>query len=143
MRYRRAVAKLRALAEMCSHTTRHPFDEPLLHEACVFGEELPDPRAGAILVPRWSRRVRVPRPGRAATHRPAEDHGRSDRAARADRRRAATALARLRAAHGSYWERDWRREHRGNGRYPEHHLWDTVHSYLDLLDVHRNQDTSA
>lgn len=55
----------------------------------------------------------------------------------------ASALARLRAAHGSYWERDWRREHRGNGRYPEHHLWDTVHGYLDLLDAHRNQDTTA
>lgn len=33
-----------------------------------------------------------------------------------------------------YWERDWRREHRGNRRYPENELWEAVNGYLDLLD---------
>ena len=33
------------------------------------------------------------------------------------------ALRHLRQVHGSYWDADWRREHRGMGRYPEHELW--------------------
>ena len=45
------------------------------------------------------------------------------------------ALARLRAVRGSYWEREWRREHRGNYRYPENELWDAVDGYLDLLET--------
>ncbi|WP_157548499.1 DUF7711 family protein [Nonomuraea candida] len=45
------------------------------------------------------------------------------------------ALAHLRAVHGQYWDRRWRREHRGLGRYPEHHLWEAVQGYLDLLDA--------
>ena len=45
------------------------------------------------------------------------------------------ALSHLRAVHASYWERDWRREHRGSGRYPEHHLWEAVHGYLDLHEA--------
>lgn len=45
----------------------------------------------------------------------------------------ASALAHLRAVHGSYWDGEWRREHRGSGRYPEHHLWDAVEGYLDVL----------
>jgi hypothetical protein len=44
------------------------------------------------------------------------------------------ALARLRDVHRNYWERDWRREHRGNYRYPENTLWEAVDGYLDLLD---------
>jgi hypothetical protein len=47
----------------------------------------------------------------------------------------ATALGRLRAVHASYWDHDWRREHRGLGRYPEHHLWEAVQGYLDLHDA--------
>ena len=31
----------------------------------------------------------------------------------------AAALSRLCAVHASYWDHDWRREHRGFGRYPE------------------------
>jgi len=45
------------------------------------------------------------------------------------------ALSHLRAVHACYWDRDWRREHRGSGRYPEHHLWEAVHGYLDLNDA--------
>jgi len=45
------------------------------------------------------------------------------------------ALARLRDVHRNYWERDWRREHRGNYRYPENELWEAVDGYLDLLDA--------
>jgi len=56
-----------------------------------------------------------------------------------------TALRRLRQVHGSYWEPDWRREHRGMGRYPEHELWEAVEGYLDLLSASRptlpNADT--
>jgi hypothetical protein len=47
----------------------------------------------------------------------------------------AAALSRLRAVHASYWDHDWRREHRGFGRYPEHHLWEAVRGYLDLYDA--------
>jgi hypothetical protein len=43
-----------------------------------------------------------------------------------------TALSHLRAVHASYWDRDWRREHRGSGRYPENELWEAVDAYLDL-----------
>ncbi|MFG1707128.1 hypothetical protein ACFLIM_28430 [Nonomuraea sp. M3C6] len=53
-----------------------------------------------------------------------------------------TALDHLRAVHGSYWDRQWRREHRGLGRYPEHHLWEAVQGYLDLLDVHDERSDS-
>lgn len=46
-------------------------------------------------------------------------------------------LAHLRRTEASYWERDWRRDHRGSGIYPENHLWDATHGYLDLLTAHR------
>ena len=45
------------------------------------------------------------------------------------------ALSYLRAIHGSYWDQNWRREHHGSGRYPEHHLWEAVQGYLDLHDA--------
>jgi hypothetical protein len=45
------------------------------------------------------------------------------------------ALARLRAVRENYWGHDWRREHRGNGRYPENELWEAAAEYLDLLDA--------
>lgn len=47
----------------------------------------------------------------------------------------AAALGHLRAVRDCYWDRDWRREHRGLGRYPEHELWDAVNGYLDLHDA--------
>ncbi|WP_459719370.1 DUF7711 family protein [Actinophytocola sp. KF-1] len=52
----------------------------------------------------------------------------------------AAALARLREVHANYWERDWRRQHRGNYRYPENALWEAVDGYLDLLDAARPSD---
>ena len=48
-----------------------------------------------------------------------------------------TALAHLREVRDKYWDRDWRREHRGGGRYPENELWEAVEGYLDLLDASR------
>jgi hypothetical protein len=53
------------------------------------------------------------------------------------------ALGHLRDVHDAYWERDWRREHRGYGRYPENDLWEAVDNYLDLRDAAQppaNQD---
>jgi hypothetical protein len=42
----------------------------------------------------------------------------------------------LRAVRDRYWDDgDWRRGHRGGGRYPEHYLWEAVDGYLDLLDA--------
>jgi hypothetical protein len=46
-------------------------------------------------------------------------------------------LAHLQRVEGGYWERDWRSTHRGSGVYPENHLWDAVHGYLDLLTASR------
>jgi hypothetical protein len=47
------------------------------------------------------------------------------------------ALSHLRDVHRSYWEQQWRHDHRGFGRYPEHELWEAVEGYLDLLDAAR------
>jgi hypothetical protein len=48
------------------------------------------------------------------------------------------ALRHLRQVHASYWDVDWRREHRGMGRYPEHELWEAVEGYLDLMSASRS-----
>jgi hypothetical protein len=45
------------------------------------------------------------------------------------------ALRRLREVHELYWDHEWRREHKGLGRYPEHELWEAVAGYLDLFDA--------
>lgn len=45
------------------------------------------------------------------------------------------ALAHLRQVRDEYWDRDWRREHRGDGRYPENELWEAVEGYLHILDA--------
>jgi hypothetical protein len=42
-------------------------------------------------------------------------------------------LAHLRRTEAGYWKRDWRGAHRGAGVYPENHLWNAIHGYLDLL----------
>ncbi|HEV2372163.1 MAG TPA: hypothetical protein VGS19_08345 [Streptosporangiaceae bacterium] len=47
----------------------------------------------------------------------------------------AAALTHLRTVCDSYWDQNWRREHRGSGRYPEHVLWEATHAYLDLRDA--------
>jgi hypothetical protein len=49
----------------------------------------------------------------------------------------AASLAHLQRVEAGYWERDWRTTHRGSGVYPENHLWDAVHGYLDLLTASR------
>ena len=41
----------------------------------------------------------------------------------------------LRAVEATYWDDDWRSSNRGYGIYPEHHLWEAVHGYIDLLDA--------
>ena len=51
------------------------------------------------------------------------------------------ALRHLREVRDSYWEYDWRKEHRGLGRYPEHELWEAVEGYLDVLDASRSAVT--
>ena len=48
------------------------------------------------------------------------------------------ALAHLREVRDKYWDHDWRREHRGDGRYPENELWDAVEGFLDLVDASRS-----
>lgn len=45
------------------------------------------------------------------------------------------ALDSLRETCDRYWEPEWRRAHRGGGRYPENTLWDAVFGYLELLDA--------
>lgn len=53
------------------------------------------------------------------------------------------ALRHLRDVHGSYWDQQWRRDHRGLGRYPEHELWEAVEGYLDLLSASHPAAPSA
>jgi hypothetical protein len=42
-------------------------------------------------------------------------------------------LSHLRKVTEAYWDREWRRDHRGLGLYPEHHLWRAARGYFDLL----------
>ncbi|MFC4854593.1 DUF7711 family protein [Actinophytocola glycyrrhizae] len=194
MHYRRAVQRLRMLAQACQQTTSSTLDESLLREAYVFGEvldgadsielvevamvlDLPSeqvpwesqPNGTRWLVdvlrldkgayaywwrsrhdPVWNHHIREPvrfwsldGPDedvlRALSERRFADlprvvadpgEVRAQTAAALD-----TALARLRAVHANYWERDWRQENRGNHRYPENALWEAVAGYLDLLDA--------
>lgn len=193
MHYRRAVEKLRVLADACQWTTRLPLEEPFLREAYVFGdvlegvdpiehiqvaftlnlppEDVPwcsQPPGTPWLVdslrldkggiafwwrsrhePVWNHLIREPvrfwsldgidetvlealRERRFAdlprlTASPAEQRRRAE--AELDR-----SLAHLRAVRQRYWDRDWRKDHRGGGRYPEDHLWEAADGYLDLLD---------
>lgn len=46
-------------------------------------------------------------------------------------------LAHLRRVEAGYWAREWRTAHRGSGVYPENHLWEATHGYLDLLTASR------
>jgi hypothetical protein len=45
----------------------------------------------------------------------------------------AASLGHLQRVDAAYWEREWRRDHKGLGSYPEDHLWRAIHGYLDLL----------
>jgi hypothetical protein len=53
----------------------------------------------------------------------------------------AASLHHLRGVESGYWERSWRGEHRGSGIYPEHHLWNAVHGYLDLFAAVNARET--
>jgi hypothetical protein len=44
-------------------------------------------------------------------------------------------LANLRRARDGWDDREWRSAHKGDGIYPDEHLWRAVHGYLDLLDA--------
>lgn len=198
MQYRRAVERLRMLAEACEQTRRVPADEPFLREAYVFGDllegtdpieaievvfvlNLPSeevswgshPPGTAWLVDflhldkggiaYWWRSNRAP----VANHRIdepvrfwslagietevlealAERRFSSARQQTTAARRPPaqveaelrTALDHLRSVHKGYWDRRWRRAHRGLSRYPEHHLWEAVQGYLELLDEQHDQ----
>jgi hypothetical protein len=197
MRHRRAVDKLRQLAEACQSTTRMPLEEPFLREAYVFGDLLdgvdpieclqiaftlnlsPDevpwcsqPPGTPWLVhalrldkggfaywwrsghgPVWNHAIRGPvrfwsLDGTdeavldALQERRFADLPRLEASPAELLRRAEVeldqALTQLRGVHEKYWDREWRSEHRGDGRYPETHLWEAADGYLDLLDaVHR------
>jgi hypothetical protein len=199
MRYRRAVEKLRTLAEECDSVKGWPPEEPFLLEAYVFGDMLrgadPLERVEVVLVlnlpsedvpweshPRgamWlADRLRLDKGGFAywwrshldpvCNHRIQEPvrfwspEGPSEGVlqALAERRfgdlprlavppdvggeqlaaELEAALGHLRAVHAAYWDRDWRRDHRGLGRYPEDHLWEAVHGYLDVHDAAASSD---
>jgi hypothetical protein len=40
----------------------------------------------------------------------------------------------------SFYEPDWRRDHRGGGIYPAHHLWAATSAYLELDDALQHLD---
>jgi hypothetical protein len=194
MRYRRAVEKLRILAEACDSVKNWPPEDPFLLETYVFGdvlsgadpldcvevalvlnlapEEVPwesSPHGTLWLEDRlrlnkggfayWWRSYLDPvcnhhirGPVRFWSQRGPDEHvlqalaerrfgdlprvmpPAQDRGEQLSRERAA-ALRHMRAVHASYWDPDWRREHRGLGRHPEHDLWDAVQGYLDLHDA--------
>ncbi|MET9241159.1 hypothetical protein [Nonomuraea sp. NPDC003709] len=195
MRYRRAVDRLRQLAQACEQTRRVPADEPFLRAAHVFGDLLtgadPVDHLEIVLVLNlppeevtWGSQppgtawlvdfLRLDQGGVAYWWRshldPVENHRIHDPVRfwsldgpdqdvldalaerRFDRVREVTsrpqeepaqvagelraALDHLRAVRDSYWDRQWRRRHRSLGRYPEHHLWEAVQGYLDLLEAH-------
>jgi hypothetical protein len=198
MRYKRAVEKLRILAEACEEIGNWPpWDEPYLVAMYAFGDVLDgaDPLevvhvVGVIRLPpeevtwgssphgtEWlADRLRLSKGGfeywwrsyldpvwnhyvRAPVRIWSQDG--ADEAALAalaerrfdDLRRLTpdpvdehfqlrddldAALRHLREVRGSYWDQQWRADHRGMGRYPEHELWEAVEGYLDLLDANRN-----
>jgi hypothetical protein len=194
MRYRRAIEKLRVLAEACEKAKGWPPEEPFLLEAYVFGDvlEATDPlevvQVALVLNlpaeevpwessphdtvwledrlrlnkggfaywwrshqdPVWNHHIRGPvrfwsHDGpdedvlRALAERRFGNLRRLISSPDAERDQVATereaALSHLRAVRDSYWDHDWRREHRGSGRYPENDLWEAVDGYLDLCDA--------
>jgi hypothetical protein len=195
MRYRRAVEKLRLLADECEKIGFYPpWDEPFLVAIYAFGEVLEgtDPLeavqvTGVVRVPpeealwgssphgtEWlADRLRLSKGGYEYWWRsyldPVRNHyirspvriwsqdgpdtetldALAERRFSDLRRLTASpaeerlqvrdeldaALRHLREVRDSYWDDSWRRDHRGNGRYPEHELWDAVYGYLNLLDA--------
>jgi hypothetical protein len=197
VRYRRAVEKLRILADACESIKGWPPEDPFLLEAYAFGDVLrgADPLecVEVVLVlnlppqdvvwgssphgtvwladrlrlskggfcywwrshldPVWNHHVQDPvrfwshdAPDEEVLQALAErrfgDLPRQAPSPRARREQVTgeqdAALSHLRAVHASYWDDDWRREHRGLGRYPEHELWEAVDGYLELRDAARS-----
>jgi hypothetical protein len=197
MRYRRAVEKLRILAEACESVKGWPPEDPFLLEAYAFGDVLrggdPLECVEVVLVlnlpPQdvvWGSsphgtvwladRLRLSKGGlcywwrshldpvwnhhvqdlvrfwshdgpdeevlQVLAERRFGDLPRQAPSPRARREQVAdeldAALSHLRAVHASYWDYDWRREHRGLGRYPENELWEAVDGYLELRDATRS-----
>ncbi len=194
MRYRRAVEKLRILAEECQTLRIWPGEEPFLLEAYAFGDVLEgadtlecvevvlvlnlppqevvwgtSPRGTEWLADRlrlskggycywwrshldpvWNHHVREPvrfwsHDGpdedvlQALAERRFTDLPRQEPSPTASSDQLAgeldVALGHLREVHAAYWDRDWRREHRGLGRYPENELWEAIDAYLELRDA--------
>jgi hypothetical protein len=194
MKYRRAVEKLRILAETCEHVKTFWFDtEPFLKAVYAFGEvtdgadpldavqvavainlppeevpwesnpdgadwlasELRLSKGGfmyfwrSYLDPIWNHYIRGPvqiwsvdggPDEQALAALEARDFGSLNRLVPepADERLQLredmdAALAHLREVRDKYWDHDWRRAHRGYGRYPENELWDAVEGFLDLM----------
>lgn len=44
----------------------------------------------------------------------------------------------LRTVRDRFWDREWRRDHKGGGDYPEQHLWNAADGYLEMLDAVRD-----
>lgn len=194
MRYRRAVEKLRELAQACEEVKNWPPEDPFLLEADVFGGVLcgADPlenvevalvvnlppedvpwgstppgtlwladrlrlsKGGYLyfwrshLTPVWNHHIQGPvrfwsqkgadeavlnalaerRFGELPRQEPDEEARKKQLGAELE-----SALSHLRSVHGSYWDRDWRREHRSYDRNPEDELWDAVDGYLQLRDA--------
>jgi hypothetical protein len=194
MRYRRAVEKLRELAQACEQVKNWPPEDPFLLEAHVFGDVLrgSDPlenvevalvvnlppqevpwgstppgtmwladrlrlsKGGYLyfwrshLTPVCNHHIVGPvrfwspegadeavltalaerRFGGLPRQEPQEQARQEQLGAELD-----AALRHLRSVHASYWDRDWRGEHRGYGRNPEDELWDAVDGYLQLRDA--------
>jgi hypothetical protein len=195
MRYRRAVEKLRLLADECAKIGFYPpWDEPFLVSFYAFGDLLEgtDPLEAVQVVgmirlppeevpwgssphgtgwladrlrlskggyeywwrsyldPVWNHYIRSPvriwsqdgpdtQTLDALAERRFSDLRRLTPAPVDERLKVRdeldSALSHLRQVHDSYWDNEWRRDHRGDGRYPEHELWDAVYGYLNLLDA--------
>jgi hypothetical protein len=109
----------------------------VLAAGALAGLEPPDPRSGAIL---GACRPDEPTLDALGDRRLGDLHRITPTAAEeADQlqEELAASLAHLQRVDAAYWEREWRREHKGLGIYPEEHLWRASHGYLDLLAATR------
>jgi hypothetical protein len=99
----------------------------VLAAGALAGLEPPDPRSGAMLDALGDRRL-------GDLHRITPTAAEE---AEQLQEELAASLAHLQRVDAAYWEREWRREHKGLGIYPEEHLWRASHGYLDLLAATR------
>ncbi len=102
-----------------------PVSNHLIHRPLrIWSLDGPDTAALDALEHRDAEAFRIPAPSAAEASRQFADE-------------LAASLAHLRRVEAGYWDRNWRNSHRGSGIYPENHLWDAVHGYLDLLEASR------